>query len=90
MKLSGNNCLKSPELLEMYYLLKRQPIPNYIVAEEFISIVNFVEVTDEIFVSGKGNLFSQLVDASGIDKLGDLLYRILYKFEKFLYISFNF
>lgn len=70
-KLSFNNCLKSPELLEIYYLLKRQPIPNYIIPEEFISLVNFIEVTDEIFVSGKANLFSQLVDASGIDKLGE-------------------
>lgn len=56
--------------------MKNTPIPNYTFPEELTVLENFNELTDDVFVSGKGNLFNQLVDASGIDKLGKLFVNI--------------
>ena len=39
-------------------------------AEEILTSKNMVEVTDEVLVSGKTSNYQQLVEASGIDKLG--------------------
>ncbi|CAG9824621.1 unnamed protein product [Phaedon cochleariae] len=69
MKLSQNNSVRSPELLEFFYLAKKIYNPAYIQPEELIVLENFCETVDDILVSGKGNIHSQLVDASGIDKL---------------------
>lgn len=72
LKLNINNSLKSPEIVELFYLVRNIPVPNFTFPEESVVLDNFTEITDEVFVHGKGGLFSQLVDASGIDKLGNL------------------
>lgn len=70
-----SNGLKTPELLEWYQLTKDPDLNHFNVvepSEEVIFSKNLSEISDEVLVSGKSTHFSQLVDASGIDKLGKL------------------
>lgn len=80
-KLLANNSLRSPEVLELYHLINRTDIPNYIFPDEIIVLNNFHEITEEAFVTGKGSLFSQLVETSGIDKLGKEQLTIVFTFK---------
>lgn len=63
--------------MELFFSMKNTPVPNYIMPEEYIILRNFTEITEEVFVSGKGNVFAQLVDSTGIDRLGK--YRVFQK-----------
>lgn len=70
-----SNGLKTPELLEWYQLTKDPDLNQFNIVEpceEVILSKNLSEISDEVLVSGKSTNFFQLVDASGIDKLGKL------------------
>lgn len=69
MKLQTSNNLKSPEILELFDIAKSSKF-SLVQPDELLLMDNFCETGDDILVSGKGNVQSQLVDASGIDKLG--------------------
>ncbi|KAJ8985300.1 hypothetical protein NQ317_007087 [Molorchus minor] len=70
-KLSITNGLKSPELREYFCLFKKVNLSaDYQLPDDYIFRQNFAESSDEILIAGKANAYSQLVDASGIDKLG--------------------
>ncbi|XP_023026420.1 uncharacterized protein isoform X2 [Leptinotarsa decemlineata] len=68
-KLATNNNLKSSELLDLFYLVKRNKNPPRSHPEDSVFVENLCETADDILVSGKGNIYNQLVEASGIDKL---------------------
>lgn len=72
-----SNALKTPELLEWYQLTRDPDLTQFNIVEpceEVIFSKNLSEISDEVLVSGKGTNFFQLVDASGIDKLGKFTY----------------
>ncbi|KAJ8965147.1 hypothetical protein NQ314_004372 [Rhamnusium bicolor] len=70
-KLCSTDGLKSPELIEYFHLVKSGSSNVYYVQpEEFTIRENVSETNDSILVTGKSNIYQQLVEASGIDKLG--------------------
>lgn len=68
-----SNSLKSPEVLELYQLAREVELNqlNLDPAEDIIYSKNMCEITEEALVSGKSTNYHQLVEASGIDKLGN-------------------
>ncbi|CAH1113640.1 unnamed protein product [Psylliodes chrysocephalus] len=70
IKLQLGHSLRSPEIVEIFFVGKKEQLPpTYILPEEVTYIENLVETTDENFAVGKGH-FDQLVEAAGIDRLG--------------------
>nr|CAI5835319.1 unnamed protein product [Callosobruchus analis] len=67
-KLLSSHNLKSPEIIEYFGLLKKSNL-NVDRADEYVTRENFCESCDDIIVAGKGSIYTQLVEASGIDKL---------------------
>ncbi|KAJ8959024.1 hypothetical protein NQ318_022278 [Aromia moschata] len=91
-KLSSTLGLKSPELIELFNLFKKTtPGADYVHPEDYIFRHNFAESSDEILVTGKGNSYYQLVDASGIDKLAqeNLLKEFIYSIFPASYMGFK-
>ncbi|XP_057666117.1 uncharacterized protein LOC130899935 isoform X2 [Diorhabda carinulata] len=73
-KLMQTHTLRSPELVELLCIIKKEQLPNYYNAPEDITFnETLLETNDDIFVIGKNNTYAQLVDASGIDRLGQEL-----------------
>ncbi|XP_023310381.1 uncharacterized protein LOC108912646 [Anoplophora glabripennis] len=71
IKLTTSNSLRSPELLDIFYLVRDGTIHDrFVPSDEFIGHENFFETCQELLSPGKPGPYSQLVDASGIDKLG--------------------
>lgn len=58
-------------MLELYFLTKGLPVPNYAFPEDINISQNFSETCDDVLVSGKATIYHQLVEASGIDNLGE-------------------
>lgn len=71
-----SNSLKSPEILELYALTKESDLgqANSDSPDDIIFSKNICEITDDVLVSGKTTNYQQLVEASGIDKLGIYIY----------------
>ncbi|CAH1182328.1 unnamed protein product [Phyllotreta striolata] len=69
-KLLQSHSLKSPELIEIFFLGRQEMVPgNYEHAKEVVYLQNLLETTDENFATGKSE-YSQMVEAAGIDMLG--------------------
>ncbi|CAG9828107.1 unnamed protein product [Diabrotica balteata] len=71
LKLLQMHNLRSPELVELFFLIKKEQLPNsYNSPEDIIIMDTLLETGEDILVIGKGNNFAQLVDAANIDRLG--------------------
>ncbi|KAJ8923305.1 hypothetical protein NQ315_001863 [Exocentrus adspersus] len=71
LKLQAANNLRSPDVLDLYFLVKDGVVADrFAPSDEFIGHRNFYETCQELISPGKPGNYSQLVNASGIDKLG--------------------
>ncbi|XP_050509346.1 uncharacterized protein LOC126886443 isoform X2 [Diabrotica virgifera virgifera] len=71
LKLLQMHNLRSPELVELFYLIKKEQLPNsYNSPEDIIIMDTLLETGEDMLVIGKGTNFAQLVDAANIDRLG--------------------
>ncbi|XP_068914444.1 uncharacterized protein [Tenebrio molitor] len=82
-KFLENNVLKSPEVVDFISWVTNKPSPVGNTPSEHTIIGNFMEVTENVMVTGKNNIYEQIVDASGIDRAAQ---ETLYK--EFLLMAF--
>jgi hypothetical protein len=66
--------LKSPEVVDFISWVTNKPSPVGNTPSEHTIIGNFMEVTENVMVTGKNNIYEQIVDASGIDRAGSSLF----------------
>ncbi|XP_044272229.1 uncharacterized protein LOC123016057 isoform X3 [Tribolium madens] len=83
IKLFNSSVLKSPEILDFISWTIRKPSPILNPPSDHETVGNFMEISENVIVSGKNTIYEQIVEAAGIDRHAQ---EVLYK--EFLLMSY--
>ncbi|KYB28233.1 uncharacterized protein LOC103312510 [Tribolium castaneum] len=76
LKLFGSNVLKSPEILDFIAWINRKPSAILNPPSDHETVGSFMEISENVIVSGKNTIYEQIVEAAGIDRHAQ---EVLYK-----------
>lgn len=63
--------MKSPEVLDFICWMIKKPSLVASTPSEYETMGNFMEVSENILVTGKNTIYEQIVESAGIDRHGN-------------------